>query len=106
MDNWTLGARLFQEDGTLRRQQVTVELSRYVDLKEIKPLRIKSTRTKGRKRRTRTVNSRRNETLRGLALRELGDAGRWKDLRTWNVKLKKLDPDLPLRAGTRVKIRG
>lgn len=108
MDGLTFGPRLFQGDGTLRRQQVTVELSRFEDVNEIVPLKVTRTRTKGKKpkRKTRTVTARRGETLRGLSLRALGTPSRWKDLQKWNKKLKKIDPDLALRAGTHVKIRG
>lgn len=106
MTNWSFGERLYQPDGTLRRQAVTIDLARYIDVADIKPLRIKSTRTKGKKRRTRTIVSRKGETLRACALRALGSASRWKDLKKWNKKLKKIDPDLRLRPGTHIKIRG
>lgn len=104
MDDMTLGERLWTEDGDLRRQHVTVALSRYVEISEIDEVRISRTRT-GRKRRRRTVQSHANDTLRTIALRELGDGGRWKDLRTWNKKLAHTNPDARLRAGTHVVIR-
>lgn len=105
MSNWTLGARLWMPDGTLRRQQVTVDLERFNDLAEISALRVRSTRTRNRRRR-RTVTTRAHDTLRSVALRELGDATRWADLRRWNNKLKRTDPDIALRAGTHVAIKG
>ena len=107
MDGLSFGARLYNRDGSLRRQQVTVDLARYIGIDEIHSLRIRKTRTKKRKRKHRTVTSRRGETLRGIALRALGSPSRWKDLRKWNKKkLGKVDPDMRLRPGTHIKIRG
>lgn len=105
MSDMSMGARLFNGDGTLRRQQVTVELERYQPLEEITPVRVKSTRKKG-SRRKRTVKTKAHDTLRAVAVRELGAANRWQDLRKWNVKLKRVDPDIPLRVGTHIVIRG
>lgn len=104
MSNWTMGARLWNSDGTLRRQQVTVDLERFSELSEIKPIRLRTTRAKN-KRKKRTVTSKTGDTLRTLALREMGDGTRWKDLRTWNKALKRTDPDQRLRTGTHVTIR-
>lgn len=105
MEDMTFGARLWNPDGTLRRQQITVELSRFNELATIKPIRIKSTRQKG-KRKSRVVIAHTRDTLRAVALRELGDSTRWKDLQRWNKKLKRTDPDLALRTGTHISIKG
>lgn len=104
MTDMTWGDPLFNTDGTLRRQQVTVALERFNEITEIAPLRIKSTRS-GTKRRRRTVVSKGGDTLRTIALRELGSVGRWADLRKWNAKLKKVDPDARLRPGTHVVVK-
>lgn len=103
MTGLSLGDRLFNGDGTLRRQGVKVDLERYSPLDTIKPLRIRSTRRGGQRRR-RVVRTNSGDTLRAVALRELGDATRWKDLQRWN-KLKGVDPDARLRTGTTVTIR-
>jgi hypothetical protein len=101
----TFGERLYNGDGTLRRQHVKVDLERYEQLSEIKALSIRSTR-KGGKRRRRVTIARGNDTLRGIALRELGDATRWKDLQRWNkTKLKGVDPDARLRTGLHLTVR-
>lgn len=105
MSDLHLGARLWQPDGSLRRQQVTVDLERHEPLTEIKAIRIHSTRVAGR-RRHRTVKTKAHDTLRVVALRELGNSSRWADLRKWNKALKRTDPDVPLRVGTHVKING
>lgn len=105
MSNWALGPRLWLGDGSLRRQQVQVDLERFTDLAEISAIRVHSTRTKNRRRR-RTVVTRAHDTLRSVALREMGDSTRWKDLQRWNAKLKRTDPDIALRAGTHVAIKG
>jgi len=105
MDGLTHGERLWNPDGTLRRQAVKIDLSRFEDVAEIKAIRVRSTR-KGGKRRKRTAIARGNDTLRSIALRELGDATRWKDLLRWNKKkLKGVDPDARLRSGTHISIR-
>jgi hypothetical protein len=106
MDDWTLGPRLWNGDGTIRRQQVTVELSRFEDVDEIRAIKVGATRTgKKHRRRRRTTRARGNDTLRAVALRELGDATRWKDLARWNKRLKGTDPDARLRTGTTISIR-
>lgn len=105
MTNLTLGARLYMGDGSLRRQQVTVELERWNELADISPIALKRTRTAKGRRKRRTVVSRAHDTLRTVALRELSDARRWKDLQRWNKKLKGADPDIQLRTGTHIVIR-
>lgn len=105
MQDWSLGARLWNSDGTLRRQQVTVSLERFNPLDEIQPIRIKSTRKGGRRRRH-VVVARGSDTLRAIALRELGDQARWKDIQKWNkTKLRRVDPDQRLRTGLHLTIR-
>lgn len=105
MTDWSLGERSFNGDGTLRQQQVKVELTRYGAVSEIEPLRVSTTRAKGQRKRH-TVVVAGNDTLRAVALRELGDATRWKDLQRWNqAKLKGVDPDARLRTGTHLVVR-
>src|SRR4051794_33038232 len=75
MDGLSLAERMFNPDGTLRQQVVKVDLSRFEALSEVEAIRVKSTRAgKGRKRRRRVTVARGNDTLRAVALRELGDA--------------------------------
>lgn len=105
VQNITLGDRLYQSDGTLRRQLVTVELEGWRPLPSIKPVAIKSTRSAG-KRRTRTITTRKGDTLRAISVRQLGQSDAWKSLRNWNPKaLKGVDPDTPLKAGLKLKVR-
>jgi hypothetical protein len=105
MSGLSFGDRLYNGDGSLRRQHVKVDLERYVEVDPIKPLRIQSTRSGG-KRKRRQVQARGTDTLRAIALRELGDATRWKDLQRWNPKtLKGVDPDARLRTGIRLTVR-
>lgn len=104
MNELTLGERLWNSDGSLRRQHVTVGLERYTPLDEIEAVRIRPTRT-GTKKKRRSVVVHGNDTLRVIAVRELGDATRWKDLRRWNAKLKRTDPDARLRTGLHITLR-
>jgi hypothetical protein len=105
IDAVTLAERLWNGDGTLRRQAVKVDLSRFEAVDEITGITVRSTRSKKGKRRKRQAIAKGNDTLRVVALRELGDATRWKDLKRWNKKLKNVDPDARLRPGTHIAIR-
>jgi hypothetical protein len=105
MSNWSLGSeRLFNSDGSFRRQSVKVDLERFEALEMIAPLRVRTTRAASGKRKRRTVIAAGNDTLRAIAVRELGDATRWKDIQRWN-KLKGVDPDARLRSGTHLVLR-
>lgn len=98
--------RLYQGDGTLQQQKVTVTFSRYNAIDEVEALSIRTTRVKGRKRRRHTIVTRVGDTLRAVAIRELGSGSRWKDIKEWNPKvLKRVNPDVRLRAGTHLTIR-
>lgn len=101
------GERLFITGGggLLRRQAVTVDLELWTPIEEVSAARITRTRRAGRKRRRHVVHALVNDTLRTIALRELGNGSRWDDIRKWNPKLRKTDPDLHLRRGTHVVIR-
>lgn len=102
----TLGPRLWLPNGSLRRQQVGVTLERHEPLDEIEAIKIKSTRNKSGRRRRHTIKTKAGDTLRAVALRELGSATRWKDLRDWNKKrLHNVDPDVRLRTGTHLIVR-
>jgi hypothetical protein len=107
MQNVTLGARQLGAGGAIIQQQVTVDLERFDPTPTIAGVGPRSARGSGgkKKRRNRTVRSRQNDTVRAIALRELGNATRWRDVRTWNKKLKKVDPDARLHAGTKVTIK-
>lgn len=105
MSDLKFGERLYFSDGKLRRQVVTVDLERYNDVSEIEAVQVTRTRRAGKARRRRTVVAHTHDTLRAIALRELGNPSRWTDLRQWNTRLKKVDPDAPLRRGTRITIR-
>lgn len=107
LENVTLGDRLYQGDGTLRRQAVTVSLSRYNGIDELEALTIRSGRTgKAHKKRRRVIHTKAGDTLRGVSLRELGSGSRWKEIQAWNKKkLKRVNPDARLRTGTALSIR-
>jgi phage protein U len=102
----TLGDRLYRSDGALRRQKLTIELEGYAELPSIKPVTIKRTRDAKGTRRARTIRTRTGDTLRAIAVRQLGESSHWKRIREWNPKqFKRTDPDAPLRAGIKVKLR-
>lgn len=106
MQNITLGDRLWTPTGELRRQQLTVELAGYQPLESITPVRPGRTRARlASKRRRREIRSQTGDTLRAIAVRQLGNAGGWREIRQWNPKLRKIDPDERLATGTRVVLR-
>jgi len=101
-----LGAQVI-EDGELVRQAVDLTLDQWVRGEEIEAVRAGRTRKSASgKRRRRTIKTRKGDTLRAIAVRQLGSAGQWTLIREWNKKrFEKTDPDLPLAAGIEVVLR-
>lgn len=108
IDDITLGARLYEPgfERALRRVAVTLAVSSLNDVDVLEEVSVRPTRGRGGKRRARQVRATAGDTLRGIAVRELGSSGEWAKLREWNPRLKKVDPDEPLRRGTRVALKG
>lgn len=106
LDDIRLGAALYQPEhpSRLRRIEFTLELSKLTLPDPVGPVSVKRTRTHGRRRR-RTIHAHRGDTLRAIAVRELGKSNEYKQLRDWNPKLKRVDPDQPLRPGTPIVLR-
>jgi hypothetical protein len=104
LDDIHLAAQLFLEDdpAALRRQELTLELSTWAPARGVSRVTVKRTRDSHGKRRRRTIRAHTGDTLRGIAVRQLGSSGDYKLIRSWNPKLKRVDPDAPLRAGTAV----
>lgn len=104
IDDIKLGAELFREEATdeLRRQELTLELSTFAEARGVSKVTVRRTRDSKGKRRRRTISAKRGDTLRAIAVRQLGSSGDYKLIREWNPKLKHTDPDAPLRAGTKV----
>jgi len=109
MQGLSLGDRLFRRGGVLQRQAVTVELVDYEDTPTIAPVRVKRTRDSVAKPRTRQVSTRKGDTLRTIAVRELGSASAWDRIRGWNPRVLKgtqpVGPDDPLRPGVRLVLK-
>lgn len=101
------GERLFLQggNGLLERQHVALDFELYSPIGEISTATVGASRGKRGKRKRRVVVAHTHDTLRAIALRELGNPGRWNDLRKWNTRLRKTDPDSPLRRGTRITVR-
>jgi hypothetical protein len=101
-----LGAQV-TENGELVRQDFELTLDQYVQGQEIEEVRAGRTRTGATgKRRRRTIKTQKGDTLRAIAVRQLGSAGQWNLIREWNPKtFKTTDPDLPLAAGITVVLR-
>jgi hypothetical protein len=102
----TLGERLYQRGGALQRQALDIELEEYVAVPDIEPIKVKATRDKAGRRKRFSLRSRQGDTLRTIAVRELGSASEWSKIRRWNPKVRKVHPDDPLATGTRIVIGG
>jgi hypothetical protein len=102
-----LGERAWTSWGALRQQKLTLELEGYDGLDTIAPVAIKRTRSQGGTRRARVIVTQQGDTLRAIAVRQLGQSDAWKRVRDWNPKTFRTvkDPDAPLRAGLHVTLR-
>jgi hypothetical protein len=107
IDDISLGERIFRTNplGHLRRQELTVQLTEFVEATGVPKVTVRRTRDSKGRRRVRTIRARKGDTLRRIAVRELGSASAWTDLRSWNKKLRRVDPDAPLRAGSQITLK-
>ncbi len=107
IDNVTLGARLWRPEAPrkLRRIAVTLQLSSFDQADPVRRATLRRTRDRRGVRRQRTINAKQGDTLRSIAVRQLGSAREWRKIKQWNPKLRKIDPDAPLRRGTDVILR-
>jgi hypothetical protein len=108
MDDLSLGARRYRPDAptVLAFLAFTLTLSRLTEPDEVEAVHVSRSRTRAGKRKQRVYRTRKGDTLRGIAVRELGLPSGWADIRKWNPKaFKKVDPDTPLRANMRVVLK-
>lgn len=91
---------------TLRYQQLSVSFVELETASSAANATPKRSRDSKGKRRTRTIRTRYGDTVRTVAVAELGNGARWTEIRGWNLKtLAKTDPDARLRAGTKLVIK-
>lgn len=100
----TLGSQVVQS-GALVRQEVQLAFTQYIEERGVTRVAVNRTRDAQGDRRSRTIRARDGDTVRSIALRQLGDLRLWRQIREWNPALRRIDPDAPLRAGTRVVLR-
>lgn len=107
LDSLKRGPCLYQPENpaVLLSQDFTVELTQIAKQTTVSRASARSARTKAGKKKTRTVKARKNDTIRAIAVRELGNSADYVLIRKWNAKLKRVDPDARLRAGTKVVLR-
>ena len=95
-----LADRQMDSPGVILRQYLTVALEGYYELPAVEGVSLKQTRLPGASQpRTRHVRVKKGDTLRSIAVRELGASGDYKEIQAWNPKLKNVDPDQPLQPG-------
>jgi hypothetical protein len=107
LDSMKYGERGYRTDldQILLWQEVTLELTQHAAGKVAAVGGMKTRNRKGARTR-RVVHARQGDTLRTIALRELGNAGDWKLLRSWNTRLAHTDPDALLAVGAKVTVGG
>lgn len=107
LDNIRLGKETFRADAPalMRQQALTLELSELVIVDPVALVTVRRTRNAAGQRRRRTIRSRQGDTLRAIAVRQLGSSGQYKQLREWNPRLKRVDPDQPLKVNTQIVLR-
>lgn len=107
--NVTYGERVLRRDGDLARQMVTIDMADFTEVPEVGPISIKRTRASVGKAKVRRITTRKGDTIRAIAVRELGSSGAWTKIRDWNPRLFKgsspIGPDAPLRPGVRVTLK-
>lgn len=99
------GAVYVPGTSTVLAIRVPVTLEEYVRQDVVTAVTVASTRTKAGTRRRRTIRARKGDSLRTIAVRELGRSSDWKKLRDWNPRLGRLDPDAVLKVGARLQVR-
>ena len=107
LDAMKYGERSYRTDNDqlLLWQELTLDLTQHAAGK-IAAVGGMKTRNRSGARTRRVVNARQGDTLRTIALRELGSSNDWKQLRAWNKKLARTDPDALLAVGLKVTIGG
>lgn len=99
----SLGDRRFR-GGVLVQQWVTLNLESTVSGAAVPAVAVGRTRREARVQGRRTVKTRAGDTLRAIAVRELGDQAHWRRLADANQQLRKVPPDMVLRTGTVVRV--
>jgi hypothetical protein len=87
---------LYDDDGTLLRQTVTLGMVRYV-----RPDITARSKNKNKNKGKKVYKSKKGDTLQKIAKKKLGAANKWKVLRKLNPKLR--NPRKPLKVGTPVR---
>lgn len=107
LDALKYGDREYRADNDrlLAWQELAIDLAQFA-AGTVAPVGGMKTRNRAGSRARRVVRARQGDTLRTLALRELGSAGDWKLLRAWNIRLARIDPDALLAAGLQVTVGG
>lgn len=89
----------------LRRVTFTLSLTQLEQSTGIEPLSVRSTRDTASTAKTRTITVKAGDTLRSIAVRQLGQSSDYTQIQGWNPSVAKADPDAPLRAGLKLVIR-
>lgn len=90
---------------SLRRVSITIALSELDRVSGIEPLSVRSTRDTASSPRTRTIITKTGDTLRSIAVQQLGQSSDFTQIQAWNPTLKKTDPDMPLRPGLKIVLK-
>jgi hypothetical protein len=97
----TPGQRVHRR-GRLASVEVDIELASYEFATPVTGGAVRRTRRTATSKAKRVVTTRRGDTVRGVAIRELGQQSAWSAIIKANGRLKGVMPDEPLRPGMRL----
>jgi phage protein U len=101
----TLGDRKYDGDGTFFEHRLSIALEGFDEIPTIRQVSIRRTRDRNGHRRRREYGTRKGDTLRKIAVAELGSSSQWRQILEWNPKLKVRDPDKHLPVHTKLVLR-
>jgi hypothetical protein len=107
LDDIQLGTTLYQEKNhkALRRIELQLMLSTFAPVTSVAAASIKRTRGTTTSTRVRIYTVKQGDTLRAIAVTQLGSSADYKLIQGWNSKFARTDPDSPLRAGAQITLR-
>lgn len=101
LDDVAVGAALYQPRNHLRLRRIELVLA-FTELErvdDVKTVSVRRTRSSSGTPGTRQIRAHAGDTLRSIAVRELGQSSDYTQIQGWNHAVAKVDPDAPLRTG-------
>lgn len=101
LDEIELGAILYRPHAPtkLRRIEMTLTFTELKLASGVSKVSVRRTRDSSTVSKTRQVTVRAGDTLRSIAVKQLGQSSDYTQIQGWNASVAHTDPDAPLRAG-------